>query len=138
MVKSPNLDYSHFISLPLAIYPELVDKLVSFQNSILGNPCKDENLDSESNEETSDDEDQQLDRQLDVAVELKVEDDSKHVKVDITNISLRSYPPKTSKPSAPSGMKAIIFFGFKEIYNLILWSSCLPSDGPLLNFCFIW
>ncbi|XP_052181517.1 uncharacterized protein LOC127794461 isoform X5 [Diospyros lotus] len=35
-VKSPNLDYSHFISLPLAIHPELVHKLVHFQQSVLG------------------------------------------------------------------------------------------------------
>lgn len=35
-VKSSALDYSHFISLPLAINPQLVDKLVNFQNSILG------------------------------------------------------------------------------------------------------
>ncbi|GAB2225601.1 hypothetical protein Droror1_Dr00006398 [Drosera rotundifolia] len=34
-VKSPSLDYSHFISLPLAIHPELIDKLTSFQKSIL-------------------------------------------------------------------------------------------------------
>ncbi|KAJ0249228.1 putative eukaryotic LigT [Hirschfeldia incana] len=37
VVKSPSLDYSHFVSLPLAIHPELVGKLVNFQNSILGN-----------------------------------------------------------------------------------------------------
>ncbi|XP_048609076.1 activating signal cointegrator 1 complex subunit 1 isoform X1 [Brassica napus] len=37
VVKSPSLDYSHFVSLPLAIHPELVAKLVNFQNSILGN-----------------------------------------------------------------------------------------------------
>ncbi|KAH0934289.1 hypothetical protein HID58_011406 [Brassica napus] len=37
VVKSPTLDYSHFVSLPLAIHPELVAKLVNFQNSILGN-----------------------------------------------------------------------------------------------------
>ncbi|KAK9142111.1 hypothetical protein Syun_011511 [Stephania yunnanensis] len=36
-VKSPNLDYSHFISLPLAIHPDLVDKLTDFQNSVLEN-----------------------------------------------------------------------------------------------------
>ncbi|KAM7254556.1 hypothetical protein ACFE04_003936 [Oxalis oulophora] len=35
-VKSPSLDYSHFVSLPLAIHPALVDKLFNFQNSILG------------------------------------------------------------------------------------------------------
>ena len=98
----------------MAIYPELVDKLVSFQNSILGNPCKDENLGSESNEDTSDDEDQQLNGQRNVAVELTVEDGSKHVKVDITNIPVTSYPPKPSKPSAPSGIKAIILFFLRK------------------------
>lgn len=35
-VKSRSLDYSHFVSLPLAIHPELVDKLQNFQNAILG------------------------------------------------------------------------------------------------------
>ncbi|GJV28336.1 activating signal cointegrator 1 complex subunit 1, partial [Tanacetum coccineum] len=34
-VKSSALDYSHFISLPLAIHPQLVEKLVDFQNSVL-------------------------------------------------------------------------------------------------------
>ncbi|PKA54435.1 hypothetical protein AXF42_Ash000268 [Apostasia shenzhenica] len=34
--KSPNLDYSHFVSLPLAIHPELLEKLQKFQNSVLG------------------------------------------------------------------------------------------------------
>lgn len=95
----------------MAIYPELVDKLVSFQNSILGNPCKDENLGGESNEDTSDDDDQQLKGKLDVVVKLQVEDDSKHVKVDITKIPPTSYPPKKSMPSAPSGKQAIRLFG---------------------------
>lgn len=33
-VKSSALDNTHFISLPLAIHPQLVDKLVNFQNSV--------------------------------------------------------------------------------------------------------
>ncbi|KAJ6308995.1 hypothetical protein OIU76_018565 [Salix suchowensis] len=51
-----SLDYSHFVSLPLAIHPELIDKLVNFQNSILGNNdvSADENLESDSIEDTSD------------------------------------------------------------------------------------
>ncbi|KAK9069746.1 hypothetical protein SSX86_010140 [Deinandra increscens subsp. villosa] len=36
VIKSPALDYSHFVSLPLALHPQLVDKLINFQNSILG------------------------------------------------------------------------------------------------------
>ncbi|XP_070051853.1 uncharacterized protein [Nicotiana tomentosiformis] len=35
-VESQNPDYSHFVSLPLAIYPELVNKLINFQSSVLG------------------------------------------------------------------------------------------------------
>nr|XP_016455150.1 PREDICTED: translation initiation factor IF-2-like isoform X3 [Nicotiana tabacum] len=35
-VEVQNQDYSHFVSLPLAIYPELVNKLINFQNSVLG------------------------------------------------------------------------------------------------------
>ncbi|PRQ51000.1 putative protein kinase A anchor protein, nuclear localization signal [Rosa chinensis] len=76
-VKSPSLDYSHFISLPLAIHPELVDKLVNFQNSILGitDSSQGENLDGGSNEDDSnnEDEDQKLKKGSDVAVELKAE-----------------------------------------------------------------
>ncbi|XP_028548487.1 uncharacterized protein LOC110111973, partial [Dendrobium catenatum] len=34
-VKSPNLDFTHFVSLPLAIHRELVEKLEGFQKSVL-------------------------------------------------------------------------------------------------------
>ncbi|KAG5229172.1 nucleic acid binding protein [Salix suchowensis] len=92
-----SLDYSHFVSLPLAIHPELIDKLVNFQNSILGNNdvSADENLESDSIEDTSDIENkgQELIKGRDVAVELKVEDE-KHVKVGLTSIPLVSYPLK--------------------------------------------
>lgn len=37
-VKSSALDNTHFISLPLAIHPQLVDKLVNFQNTISKTP----------------------------------------------------------------------------------------------------
>ncbi|XP_076924917.1 uncharacterized protein LOC143587535 isoform X2 [Bidens hawaiensis] len=36
VVKTPALDYSHFISLPLALHPPLIDKLINFKDSILG------------------------------------------------------------------------------------------------------
>lgn len=111
-MKSPNLDYSHFISLPLAIHPELVDKLLSFQRSILGNGdgCLDENFDSDSNEDANDieDEDRKLDKRPDVAVELKLDDDNERVKVNITKTPLVSYPAKASKSSPLSGMPSNI------------------------------
>ncbi|KAM3348330.1 hypothetical protein ACQJBY_021927 [Aegilops geniculata] len=47
-VQSPMLDYSHFISLPLAIHPDLVEKLNNFQRSILGVSAT--NVDSDKDE----------------------------------------------------------------------------------------
>lgn len=111
-VKSPNIDYSHFISLPLAIHPELVDKLVNFQNSILGinDSSLGENLDSGSNEDNSEneDEDQKLEKGPDVAVEIKAEGDGEHVQVNMTNIPFVPHAPKSSKSSTLSGMEIII------------------------------
>lgn len=110
-VNSPNLDYSHFISLPLAIHPELVDKLVTFQNSILGfDPSVNENLDSDSNEDCSETEPegQKTNKGPDVAVELKADKDNERVKVNVANIPLVSYAPKASKSSL-SGMMNLQF-----------------------------
>ncbi|KAK2654750.1 hypothetical protein Ddye_014606 [Dipteronia dyeriana] len=102
-VKSPALDYSHFVSLPLAIHPELVDKLVKFQNSILGvsDTRLDEDVSGDSNEGTSDnkDKDQKSEKVADVAVKLKVGDNSERVKVNRANIPLVSYAPKASNSS---------------------------------------
>ncbi|XP_075503692.1 uncharacterized protein LOC142541041 isoform X2 [Primulina tabacum] len=49
-VNSRALDYSHFVSLPLAIHPGLVDKLINFQNTIRQIMACDngENLDSDT------------------------------------------------------------------------------------------
>ncbi|XP_018630031.1 uncharacterized protein [Nicotiana tomentosiformis] len=101
-VKSRNLDYSHFVSLPLAIHPELVKKLINFQNSILGitEVNQDENLECDSSGNTSDSEGEEQDLSKPrVAVEVKTEDSNDHVKVDITNMPLVSYSPKVSKSS---------------------------------------
>lgn len=92
----------------MAIHPELVDKLLNFQNSILGNDdgCLDDNLGSNSNE----DGDRKLNKQVDVAVELKADDDKEHVNANITKIPLVSYPPTASKSSHLSGMPTIIYY----------------------------
>ncbi|GMH14265.1 hypothetical protein Nepgr_016106 [Nepenthes gracilis] len=110
-IRSPNLDYSHFISLPLAIHPELVDKLDRFQNSILrGGDLKDvnENSGDDSDEDASNDEDkvEQSEKALDVAVEIKTAGDSDHVKVDLTGVPLISYARKASKSSTPKVSKS--------------------------------
>ncbi|KAI5311265.1 hypothetical protein L3X38_000312, partial [Prunus dulcis] len=112
-IKSQNLDYSHFISLPLAMHPELVDKLVNFYNSILGisYSCVDEKMNSESNEDTSEneEEDQKLEKGTDVAAELNVEGDSEQVEVNLTHIPLLSYAPTTSKASTLSASNSLNF-----------------------------
>ncbi|XP_011014557.1 PREDICTED: uncharacterized protein LOC105118332 [Populus euphratica] len=109
-----DLDYSHFVSLPLGIYPELVDKLVDFQNSILGinYVSVDANVESDYNEDTSDikNKGQVLIEGDGVAVELKAEDDNQ-VKVGLTSIPFVSYPPKPRRlPNASDfGIDKTIF-----------------------------
>ncbi|XP_038899991.1 uncharacterized protein LOC120087160 isoform X2 [Benincasa hispida] len=106
-IKSPSLDYSHFVSLPLALHPELVEKLTNFQNSILrsSESCLDEAEDSDTNEDNTDNEVevQHTVEAPDVAVELKVDDKREQIKVNI-NIPVVSYPSKTSKASTPSDL----------------------------------
>ncbi|XP_055827897.1 uncharacterized protein LOC129896098 [Solanum dulcamara] len=101
-VKSRNLDYSHFVSLPLAIHPELVNKLINFQNAVLGITVvnKDENLEGVSSGKTFDSEGEEQNlNEPQVAVELKTEDSNDSVKVDTTNIQFASCSPKVSTPS---------------------------------------
>ncbi|XP_075666541.1 uncharacterized protein LOC142636271 isoform X6 [Castanea sativa] len=140
-VKSPNLDYSHFISLPLAIHPELVNKLLNFQNSILGNSdgCPDENWDSDSNEDATDNEvgHRQLDKQPDVAVELKTDDDdNEHVKVNRSKIPLVNYAPKASKSSPLSENRFFYFLSSSSSSNkhcCMLHSADLGIDKSIFN-----
>ncbi|XP_071733486.1 uncharacterized protein [Rutidosis leptorrhynchoides] len=126
-VKSSALDYSHFISLPLAIHPQLVDKLFTFQHSILGfsdaNP--DEVLDNSSNKAPH------------VAVTLKTHENSENVQVDVTKIPLVSYPPKssdtsTSKPKTSTlselGIDKSIFIKPKTFHLTVLMLKLWNKD----------
>ncbi|WCJ40816.1 hypothetical protein M5689_021718 [Euphorbia peplus] len=108
-VKSPNLDYSHFISLPLAVYPELVDKLLNFQNSIIvnGNSFLDEIPETDSSDGTdNEDKAQEMRKGCDVAVKLNVGDD-RHVKVDLSSVPLVSYAPKASKSTSSKSLSEL-------------------------------
>lgn len=100
-IKSPALNYTHFVSLPLAIHPQLVEKLFNFQNSILGISNKNEItcLDDDKSEDTLDEED----RAPVVAIDLKAEEGNRNQKVGIKNIPLVSYPLKASKSSKLDG-----------------------------------
>ncbi|KAG8379979.1 hypothetical protein BUALT_Bualt07G0145900 [Buddleja alternifolia] len=97
-VNSRAFDYSHFVSLPLAIHPGLVDKLVNFQNTILGIAALDkvENLDSDTGEDTADEEEenQHSAKASKVADELKAEKVDAHVEVHIaSNQNSTEVPP---------------------------------------------
>uniref|UniRef100_A0A0D9Y5M7 K Homology domain-containing protein n=1 Tax=Oryza glumipatula TaxID=40148 RepID=A0A0D9Y5M7_9ORYZ len=85
-VKSPMLDYSHFISLPLAIHPSLVEKLNHFQFSILGTSS---NVDSDKGEDLSEgsmdeiDHEQKQERSPSVSIKMQAHEESVRVKMDI-------------------------------------------------------
>ncbi|CAO2175210.1 unnamed protein product [Urochloa humidicola] len=84
-VQSRMLDYSHFISLPLAIHSDLVDKLNYFQSSILGASGSNEASDKdESRSEGSIDEMDHDHKQADgssVKINLEVQEESVKVKM---------------------------------------------------------
>ncbi|KAL2332346.1 hypothetical protein Fmac_019927 [Flemingia macrophylla] len=134
-VASHNLDYSHFISLPLAIHPELVNKLINFQNSILGNgSCMEESTDTDSNEGEDTTDNKEVDQlskdKADVAVELKVDDDSETVKVNLANIPIVRYTPKASKSSASRdlGIDKSIFIKPKTFHLTVLMLKLWNKD----------
>ncbi|KAG6487297.1 hypothetical protein ZIOFF_055883 [Zingiber officinale] len=118
-VKSPRLDYSHFISLPLALHPELVEKLIRFQKSILGDAAvgPEDDLEHESNEDATDEEDNQSINQK-VSVQLEVGEENKHVKVKMDSIGYKS----TSKASILSdmGIEKSIFIKPKTFHLTVL------------------
>ncbi|XP_071901475.1 uncharacterized protein [Coffea arabica] len=139
-VQSPSLDYSHFVSLPLAIHPQLVDKLVQFQNSILGIHDTDQGdvLTVDSDASTSDEEPdvQHADKATKHAIEIKARDGNEHVRRSVTSIPLASYPPKMSKASAlektskvsESGIERSIFIRPKTFHLTVLMLKLWNKD----------
>lgn len=113
-VESPKLDYSHFISLPLALHPELVEKLSRFQKSILGDAAvgHEDELEHESNEDATDEEDNQSINQK-VTVQLEVQDENKHAKVKMDSKGYKS----ASKTSILSGRKMLILCPFLSHFS---------------------
>ncbi|XP_048130851.1 LOW QUALITY PROTEIN: uncharacterized protein LOC115737409 [Rhodamnia argentea] len=130
-VESPSLDYSHFVSLPLAIHPGLVDKLFSFQNCILGisNSSADAIVDMDSNEDNSEGEDSEQESR-NVAVKLEVADGKEQVKVDVTSIPIVSYPPKATSSSSLSdfGIDKSIFIKPKTFHLTVLMLKLWNKD----------
>lgn len=123
----------------MAIHPELVNKLINFQNSVLGNTVvnEDENLECDSSGKTSDAEGEQNLSEPRIAVELKTEDSNDRVKIDKTNIPLVSYSAKVSK-SSTSESKASKLLGIKSKSSMLLLSK--DKNGfvhcvVVKNFC---
>ncbi|KAF8025609.1 hypothetical protein BT93_F2448 [Corymbia citriodora subsp. variegata] len=128
-VESPGLDYSHFVSLPLAIHPGLVDKLFNFQDYILGTSSSsaDEIVDRDSSEDSSEGEDSEQESR-NVAVKLEVADGKEQVKVDITGIPIVSYPPKATTSSSLSGIDKSIFIKPKTFHLTVLMLKLWNKD----------
>ncbi|KAG2315767.1 hypothetical protein Bca52824_018889 [Brassica carinata] len=114
VVKSPSLDYSHFISLPLAIHPKLVEKLVNFQNSILGNHSI------------------AVDETTSVAVDLNANSETRRVNVDIRSIPVVSYQPKAketkSSTLADLGIEKSIFIKPSTFHLTVLMLKLWNKD----------
>ncbi|XP_037410112.1 activating signal cointegrator 1 complex subunit 1 [Triticum dicoccoides] len=88
-VQSPMLDYSHFISLPLAIHPALVEKLNNFQRSILRASAS--NVDSDKDESLSEGSMEEIDEAANPSVSVKLpvkEENSVIVKMDNKEFSI--------------------------------------------------
>nr|CAD1843415.1 unnamed protein product [Ananas comosus var. bracteatus] len=130
-VKSPMLDYSHFISLPLAIHPDLVAKLHQFQRSILGDATTSldyDDPDGDFNEDTSDEIDYE-DKQAEtpgVAINLEVQDEKEHVRVKIDTKDSKS----ASKASSASdlGIDGSIFIKPKTFHLTVLMLKLWNKD----------
>ncbi|KAF8100268.1 hypothetical protein N665_0227s0003 [Sinapis alba] len=114
VVKSPSLDYSHFVSLPLAIHPELVEKLVNFQNSILGNQSI------------------AVDETTSVAVDLNANSETNQVSVDIRSIPIVSYPPKAKETKSSTlldlGIEKSIFIKPSTFHLTVLMLKLWNKD----------
>ncbi|KAL6850222.1 hypothetical protein ACP4OV_020849 [Aristida adscensionis] len=119
-VQSRMLDYSHFVSLPLAIHPDLVNKLNYFQSSILGASVSNEDSDKDENlsEGTIDEMDQDH-MQADgprVSIKLQVQEESVRVKMDT----------KTSQPDF--GIDKSIFIKPKTFHLTVLMLKLWNKD----------
>ncbi|KAJ6795523.1 A-kinase anchor protein 7 isoforms delta and gamma [Iris pallida] len=137
IVKSPSLDYSHFISLPLAIHPELVEKLENFQNSILGcsTSSHDGNLDSDSSEDTLDDgldtnDMGKISESTNIDVKLEVQDEKGHVSVRLNTADTNSSGSKLPSSSVLSelGIDRSIFIKPRTFHLTVLMLKLWNKD----------
>ncbi|CAH8358255.1 unnamed protein product [Eruca vesicaria subsp. sativa] len=113
VVRSPSLDYSHFVSLPLAIHPELVAKLVNFQKSILQDV-------------------QPVDETTSVAVNLKANSETRQVNVENRSIQVVSYPPKAKEATSSTlfdlGIEKSIFIKPNTFHLTVLMLKLWNKD----------
>ncbi|KAK8956931.1 hypothetical protein KSP39_PZI001494 [Platanthera zijinensis] len=127
-VKSPNLDYSHFVSLPLAIHPELVEKLQSFQKSVLEEVgiVPEGDIEGNSSDDSSNEkDDSQLLEDRDVTVMLEVQNNNAHVRV---NIDAESAKLSRSSTSSALGIDSSIFIKPQTFHLTVLMLKLWNKD----------
>ncbi|MQL98466.1 hypothetical protein Taro_031179 [Colocasia esculenta] len=135
-VRSPNLEFSHFISLPLAIHPALVERLYAFQNSILGSPSssQDRNLeiDLQDNYSNAGYGEQKQSEDAVVAVKLNIED-VKHVKVGAGSRTTKKYTPKQLNTSFLSDLRIdrSIFMKPEKVHLTVLMLKLWNKESVL-------
>ncbi|WOG89318.1 hypothetical protein DCAR_0208556 [Daucus carota subsp. sativus] len=132
VIKSPALNYTHFVSLPLAIHPQLVEKLFHFQNSILGISSKNEVtcLDDDNNQDTSDEESREIpsDRAHVVAVNLKAEEGNKNPKAGPPRASKSSKLDEKTTALSALGIDKSIFIKPKTFHLTVLMLKLYNKD----------
>ncbi|XP_010545686.1 PREDICTED: uncharacterized protein LOC104817973 isoform X2 [Tarenaya hassleriana] len=129
-VMSPSLDYSHFISLPLAIHPELVEKLVNFQNSILGN--NDTEVYGQDENSSENEKGQPVNKESGSTVEMKADSETYQANVDVKRVPLVSYLPKAEGTESYTlydlGIEKSIFIKPKTFHLTVLMLKLWNKD----------
>ncbi|XP_078174630.1 uncharacterized protein LOC144568232 isoform X3 [Carex rostrata] len=117
-VQSRMLDYSHFISLPLALHSDLVQKLVMFQSTILGEIAEG---DSGETDDSGDKSESQS-----VSVQLEVEEKKDQVRVEIAERAVGS--GSKSRILSGLGIDKSIFIKPKTFHLTVLMLKLWNKD----------
>ncbi|KAJ1685071.1 hypothetical protein LUZ63_016461 [Rhynchospora breviuscula] len=116
-VNSRMLDYSHFISLPLALHPDLLKKLIKFQSTILGEIAVD---DSGGTDHSGD----ELESQS--VSQMEVEEEKDQVRVEIAERGATS--GSKSRILSDLGIDKSIFIKPKTFHLTVLMLKLWNKD----------
>ncbi|KAL0910369.1 hypothetical protein M5K25_021345 [Dendrobium thyrsiflorum] len=127
-VKSPNLDYSHFVSLPLAIHQELVEKLEGFQKSVLEEVnMMPGDMDGSSCDDSSDEKDDNFKhlKGPNITVKLKVQNNNENVGL---NMDAEGTKLLKSSTSSAMGIDRSIFIKPQTFHLTVLMLKLWNKD----------